>query len=105
MWFDSPFTIGGKSPTWRDDMIQLIYSLIYLLNGLKYLVDKFSDKSEELLKSYKLTTVAVAFCKDLDAQVFEPMLNEVYNLNFYEKPDYDKLQTMFREAIFFSSGV
>ena len=93
MWFASPFIMGGKSPTWRDDLIQMIYSLLYLYNGLDIL-NRMDDVN---LMRYKLTSCAEVFCKDNNAEIFGPMLEEVYNCSFEKKPDYGKIKKLFRE--------
>lgn len=36
-WFASPFVINGRIPSWRDDVIQVVYVLIYLSTKLKNL--------------------------------------------------------------------
>ena len=61
-WFASPFVMFGKSPDRRDDLIQVVYCLHYMLDGFRNLKKRFSGESIKMLKMYKTTTSAKDFC-------------------------------------------
>lgn len=61
------------------------------------LVDK--NFSEKELEFYKLTSSSEVFCKDLKAEIFEEILEEVYKCSFDQKPDYEYIKELFNTEI------
>jgi serine/threonine protein kinase len=87
----------------RDDIISILYVIIYLLKGkLPWCSLKIepSDKrtKAEIVYEVKKKTPITELCKGLPA-IFERMLAYAYKINFSEKPDYIYLKRLCKKEI------
>lgn len=87
----------------RDDIISILYVMIYLLKGrlpwcgLKSNAADKRTKSELVYEVKKRTPVSV-LCKGLPA-IFERMLTYAYKIEFDEKPDYIYLKRLCKQEL------
>lgn len=76
-WFSSPNMLAGQRPTRRDDIISIIYTMMYMANKLPNLK---ALRSNEAIKEYKIKTSAKDFCWGMER--FGPILQEAYSYEF-----------------------
>jgi len=88
----------------RDDIISILYVIIYLLKGrlpwcgLKSNAGDRRTKSELVYEVKKRTPIPI-LCKGLPA-IFERMLTYAYKIEFDEKPDYIYLKRLCKKEIY-----
>ena len=85
--YSTPFVVSGRAPDKRDDLIQAIYSLQYLLDGLQ----SFRTENLELLKK---TYEASEICNN---SFLTPVLSEAYCCNFGVRPNYERMREILKE--------
>ena len=84
----------------RDDIISLMYLLIYCVNSNLSWIDiarPIADQFDEIGR-YKLCTKAQEFCSN-STKFLYPLLKYAYRLRYTERPDYDKIKFMFMKIL------
>ena len=87
----------------RDDIISILYVIIYLLKGrlpwcgLKKSAGDKRTKAEIIYEMKKITPIQ-QLCKGLPA-IFERMLTYAYKIEFDEKPDYIYLKRLCKQEL------
>jgi hypothetical protein len=83
----------GIEPSRRDDLISMVYVIIYMLKktlpwqGMNS-IGKYSKT--QITYEQKKTTDNYVICHGLSTKIVD-MLEYVYTLGYYDKPDYDYL--------------
>ena len=81
-WWASPNIIQKNVGTRRDDIIQLIYTLIFCLDNFIELLEKVFN--EDGMGAFKLRASADEFCGEGPARILAPLLNEAYKYTYNE---------------------
>lgn len=85
----------------RDDLISMVYTLVYLANGeTKWAFEHIRDEDEqerEIMKFKKKASPA-EICQG-DSLPLAPILEIIYGLSYDEEPDYDKIVKTFIRQI------
>jgi casein kinase 1 len=90
----------GIEQSRRDDLEALMYVLIYLLRAVlpwQGLVARTKQEKYERIKACKLSTSVEELCRDLPPE-FAQYLNYVKSLQFEERPDYNYLRRILKDA-------
>lgn len=87
----------------RDDLIQLTYLLIMILNGgqlvgIFYEEVKNNIKCFQKIKNKKINSTLKELCSGR-SRYLKPFMVEVFSLRFKDKPNYDKLRNILSEII------
>jgi len=90
--FVSSHIINGIEPSRRDDIISIIYVLIYL-----YIDDYIWNDINTKYINDKLFQIQILYEKLIIPEVFIKLLNYSYELNFDEQPNYDLLILMLQD--------
>ena len=91
-WFASKFLFMGQTYSRRDDIISLVYTLMYLCTQLS---DVQAKVSIQMIGKYKIKTSPLEFCKGCPrSELFGPMLKEAHSYKFDQEPHYGKLRFM-----------
>ena len=93
MLFSSKFGFIGYNLARRDDIISVIYLLVFLINGRIEKYDKGMDFKQlfEKVSELKNSKTAYEFCTG-QSHVFAHILDYAYNLEFEEKPNYNYIR-------------
>ena len=93
--YASTFIHEGNTYSRRDDIISIIYVIIYLLKGklpwqgITSKIKNIEGKNEMIYKIKKNTNYA-KLCEGLKNYLqFEILLSRILNLSYYQIPDYD----------------
>lgn len=93
--YASTFIHEGNTYSRRDDIISIIYVIIYLLKGklpwqgITSKIKNIENKNEMIYKLKKNTNYA-KLCEGLKNYLeFEILLSRILNLSYYQIPDYD----------------
>lgn len=81
----------GIQPSRRDDLISIVYTLIYLLKGKlpwQGIVSNTRDDKIVAIYRIKKTTTHETLCKDTSSKLVE-FLDYVYSLDYEEEPNYE----------------
>ena len=103
MRYISTYIHEGNVYSRRDDIISILYVIIYLLKGklpwcsLKIEPDDKRTKAEIVYEVKKRTPI-LELCKGLPA-IFERMLTYAYSIEFDEKPDYIYLKRLCKKEL------
>jgi len=103
MRYISTYIHEGNVYSRRDDIISVLYVIIYLLKGklpwcsLKIEPDDKRTKAEIVYEVKKITSI-LELCKGLPT-IFERMLTYAYNIKFDEKPDYIYLKRLCKKEL------
>ena len=85
----------------RDDMISLFYLLLHLQTGelpfYKSSVDRFQLK--EYIINTKLHTSYIDLCRSFNSAHMIPFAKEVLSLDFFDKPNYNKLRFLLEKNL------
>lgn len=102
--FASPNQLNFKSTSRRDDLISLVYLMVYVLNRGDLINqpmqhqnmarEEIFTKSREAKMAYKISDLCQGITEDLTEFV-----EEVFRYTFSEKPKYDKLKQLLKENI------
>ena len=90
--FVSSHIINGIEPSRRDDIISIIYVLIYL-----YIDDYIWNDINTKYINDKVFQIQILYEKLIIPEVFIKLLNYSYELNFDEQPNYDLLILMLQD--------
>lgn len=90
--FVSSHIINGIEPSRRDDIISIIYVLIYL-----YIDDYIWNDINTKYINDKVFQIQILYEKLIIPEVFIKLLNYSYELNFDEEPNYDLLILMLQD--------
>ena len=85
----------------RDDLISLCYFLSFLLLGKLAWLGKISNNDPHFFKKVariKNRLTAEDLCFDR-AKIILPFVTEIFELSFYDKPDYSRLKFMLVRAM------
>ena len=84
----------------RDDIISIIYNLIFLVNGKIQKMKKDLEFEEQfkIMRKFKIKSSAKEYCGG-KAIHLTPILEYAYQLGFKEQPNYDKLRFMLRKIL------
>ena len=77
-YFVSKHLLKGNEPSRRDDIIQILYTLIFLLNRFKPL----ENLDQEAVIKFKTERDEEEFCAGQDSILLAPLLKEVDSYNF-----------------------
>ena len=89
MYFCSKNLFTGQTLSRRDDIIQVIYTLVFMRDSDNYW-QKFVNptnqdgKDYEYIKSFKMNTSAKEFCKSEKCEILSPLLEEAYSYSYDE---------------------
>lgn len=96
-WFASVNAFRGHTHSRRDDIIQLIYTLIYCLDGFKHILKHAPDESK--IGPFKLRAKAREMCSGPKTFNLTQVLEEAYSYKYDQRPNYDKLKFLIRESM------
>ena len=84
----------------RDDIISIIYVLIFLINGKIQKIKESLDFQDQfnIMKEFKIKTKAEEYCQE-KAIYFTPILEYAYEIGFKDRPDYTKLKFMLKKMV------
>ena len=101
MLFASKNYFCGHTLSRRDDIIQIIYNLVYLLNPPNFRMVKImeSDNVFAAMKSYKVGTSPEKVCSESVLECLRPILSEAYSYGYDEKPQYGKLKFLLEHEL------
>ena len=95
--FQSANALNRVTQSRRDDLIAMVYSLIYLVNGVSFWASEhlrnFSDLQREEITKIKNHASPEEFCKG-DARCFLPILTKIYALEYEEEPNYKEITNL-----------
>ena len=97
----SPNVHIGIEQSRRDDLISLLYSLIFLYEGkLPWDEIKAKTKEEKLEKiyNYKSQYTPEILCQDFPKEIY-PIFEHIFNLNFEETPNYSFIQVILKKIM------
>ena len=93
--FVSENVLNGIEPSRRDDIISIIYTLLYL-----YLDDSiWYDLNTHNITNNKLFKIQMLYEKMIIPHIFIKILDYLYNLKFEEHPDYDFIYTSLEDTL------
>lgn len=98
--FSSKNAFDQLSLSRRDDIISLMYFIIFCVNSNQSWIDNvrpISDQFEEIAK-YKINTKAKDFCNK-QTNFLYPLLKYSYRLEFEERPDYEKMKFLLKKIL------
>ena len=98
--FSSKNAFDQKTLSRRDDIISLMYLLVFCVNSNQSWIDNMkpiSDQFEQIGK-YKISTKAKDFVTQ-QTKFFYPLLKYAYRLEFEERPDYEKMKFMLKKIL------
>ena len=84
----------------RDDIISLVYFLIFCVNSKQSWIDAerpISDQYDEIAR-YKINTKPIDFVNN-QTKCFLPLLRYAYKLEFEERPDYRRIQFLMKKIL------
>jgi hypothetical protein len=84
----------------RDDIISLMYFLVYLIDTKQAWIDFSKDIAQQFgeIRRYKIKTKAKDFLTK-KTMILLPFASYAYDLEFEERPDYEKLKFFLRKII------
>lgn len=84
----------------RDDIISLIYMLIFCINSKQAWIDNSRPVNEQFeeIGKFKVLTKSKDFC-DKETEFLLPLLSYSYKLKYEEKPNYNRLRFMFKKIL------
>ena len=90
-----------KTQSRKDDLISLMYSLVYLVNettewAYEYIQD--INLQRDMIHEFKKKATPAQICNG-ESSPMTPVLEMIYDLGYDEKPNYDKLIFEFSKAI------
>ena len=91
----------GIQPSRRDDLISIVYILLYLIKGkLPWQGVKSSSKDDKVRAIYdiKKSTSHDELCKNVSHKIKE-MLEYVYSLDYAETPNYDYMNFLLKTLV------
>ena len=90
----------GNTVSPRDDLIQVVYSLIFLHSKFLPLYDFLGDDPLGMkFWDLKVRSSAYEFC-DLNETLFmKPVLEECYRIGYDETPDYSKITFLLKQIL------
>lgn len=89
LFFASKNYFNHNTLSRRDDIIQIVYNLIYLTNPQKFPMAKIFLESRNVfdeLGYYKLNFSPEEICQDERVKCFIPVLTEAYKYSYVETP-------------------
>ena len=89
MFFASPNYFTGQTMSRRDDIIQIVYNLIYLTNPQDFKMAKIFMESANLfsdMSEYKSNTSPNDICSDERTKCLLPILEEAYSYGYSDTP-------------------
>ena len=94
--FASVYQLGFQKTSRRDDVISLVYLLVYLLNGPEVVVDQKMTLLSQIYfmrekKERQLNENISQICNK-NASFLKEFANDVFKLDFAERPDYVRLK-------------
>lgn len=102
--FASPNQLNFRSTSRRDDLISLVYLMIYMLNQGELIGqpvqqqnmprEEIFAKSREAKMAYKIGDL----CQDVSEDL-ETFVQEVFKYTFSEKPNYERLRSKLRTNV------
>ena len=96
-WFGSVNALHGHHLTRRDDIIQLVYSLVFAQDGFQSILTKAQD--EEEIRAFKLKATAEEFCAGPNTHYLTPILEVAMAYKFEETPNYQKLKFLMSKVL------
>lgn len=99
--FSSKNAFGQVTLSRRDDLISLIYFLIFCVDSKLDWIDltrPISDQFNEIAR-YKILTKPRELCQKPGRQFLYPLCKYIYQLNFKEKPDYQKMRFLLEKVL------
>ena len=99
--FGSKNAMNNETLSRRDDMIQIIYNLICLVNSFQPLREYIGPDTEDLtlFSKYKKKRTAKNFCYRNKTPYFTEVLNECYEMSYDATPNYEKLKFILKKII------
>lgn len=98
--FSSKNAFQNISLSRRDDIISLVYFMIFCSNSKQPWIDSKRPISEQYkeIGIFKIKTDARDFC-DKETEFLYPLLKYSYGLGYDEKPDYEKMRFMIKKIL------
>jgi hypothetical protein len=86
----------------RDDIIQIIYNLVYLMNPeVSWVYDILNSHNiQEEMRNFKIKSTPDEICFGERCQSMLPICKEAYSIGFDEEPQYGKLIFMLEMELF-----
>ena len=98
--FSSKNTFAQKSLSRRDDIISLIYFLVFCVNSNISWLDNSRPVSAQFdqIGKFKINTSAKDFCSEY-TPFLAPLLRYAYKLGYTEQPDYGRMRFMMQSIL------
>lgn len=89
--FTSVNQLNGHTPSRRDDIIQILQILVYLLDDKKEWIQNRPEEEGEQnrIRIYKQTCTPADLCAGQKTQLLAGLMTEAYGYQFNEEPRYD----------------
>ena len=100
MMFSSKYSFMGHTLSRRDDIISILYILIFLING-RIPLDKntMSMRQQfEKIRKLKVHNSAKKYCKGKSIH-FRAILEYAYKIEFDEKPNYTYIKFLLKKIL------
>jgi serine/threonine protein kinase len=99
--FSSLHTMENKPMSRRDDLIQVVYMLVFLLGDLpfKAQANTYDDKFAQILAQKQTTSVEQLTRPGTNSQILRPFIQEVFSYQYSEEPYYSKLVHMLTKEL------
>lgn len=99
--FASKNFFSGQTLSRRDDIIQIVHNLVYLLNPKNQEVEYIMEQDDVFsgMGDYKLSASPEDVCSEDICKCLIPLLAEAYSYDFEEKPQYGKLKFMLEHEL------
>lgn len=94
-WFASVHAFNGNMASRRDDIICLLYTLVYFLTGYRF-IQKHAPTENEI-GNFKLSNTPEQFCEG--CEYLAPVLEEAYSYGFSDKPNYNKIIFLLKNTL------
>ena len=98
--FSSKNAFAQISLSRRDDIISLVYLLIFCINSKQKWIDNERPVAEQFedIARFKIFTKAKDFCNE-QTKFLSPLLKYSYNLEYTQRPDYNYLRFMLKKIL------
>jgi len=91
-FFTSKWVLSGHPYTKRDDVIAIVYNLLFLMDSQdSWFATKLNTEYSELVE-FRLKADASEICGGNRCEALIPLYEEVYSYGLNEKPNYGKLK-------------
>lgn len=95
-FFSSRWVLQGFPYTMRDDVISIVYNLLFLMNATTSWFDKYGDEPYLTTLKFKLEASKEELC---ECKALAPLYEEAYSYTIDEKPNYGKMRFLLEKEL------